>query len=445
VGLVSDSGASAVPPPPAGKIRWIVCALLFFAVVLSYIDRLVLSVLKPTLQAQYGWTESGYADIVFWFQAAYGIGFLLFGRLIDRVGAKIGYLLAMGVWTAAHMAHVLVTSTLGFVAVRIPLALGEAGTFPAALAAASEWFPKRERALAIGIFNAGANVGAVVTPLLVPALTLAMGWHSAFIVTALFNLVWLGAWLAFYRRPREHRAITPAEIAYIESDPPIEQRRVPYRRLLATRQTWAYISGRFLIDPVWWMLLFWLPDFFHRSFGIDLKGYGPPLVAIYLIADVGSILGGYASSRMLARGVSANRARKLAMAMCALIVVPIAFAQYAPTPWIAVLLIGLACAGHQGFSTNLFAMPGDLFPSWALGSIIGLGGFAGAAGGMLMARYAGMVLERVGSYTPIFLFCGAAYLLALLVVHLVNPRYEVVTGLDAAGGVPDDRAPEPAS
>jgi MFS transporter, ACS family, hexuronate transporter len=328
------------------------------------------------------------------------------------------------------MAHVLVTSTVGFALARIPLALGESGTYPAALAAAQEWFPQRERALAIGIFNAGANVGAVVTPMLVPALTLAMGWHAAFIVTGLFNLVWLAAWAVLYRKPREHRKISAAEVAYIESDPPIEQRRVPFRKLLATRQAWAYMSGRFLIDPVWWMFLFWLPDFFNRRYGVDLANFGPPIVAVYVIADVGSILGGYASSRMLARGVSANRARKTAMLFCALIVVPVAFAQYASTLWVAVALIGLACAGHQGFSTNLFALPGDSFPRWALGSIVGLGGFAGAAGGMLMARYAGAVLETLGSYTPIFLFCGVAYLLALLVVHLLNPRWEPVTNLD---------------
>ena len=418
------------PPPPAGKVRWIICGLLCLAVVLSYVDRLVVSVLKPTLQAQYGWSETGYGDVVFWFQAAYGIGFLFFGRLIDRVGAKIGYLLAMGVWTAAHMAHIAVTSTLGFALVRIPLALGESGTYPAALAAAQEWFPQRERALAIGIFNAGANVGAVVTPLLVPALTLAMGWQSAFIVTGLFNLVWLGAWLALYRKPREHPRASAAEIAYIESDPPIEQRRVPFRRLLATRQAWAYMCGRFLIDPVWWMFLFWLPDFFSRTYGVDLAGFGPPLVTVYVIADIGSILGGYASSRMLARGIGANRARKTAMLFCALVVIPVAFAQFASTLWLAVLLIGLACAGHQGFSTNLFALPGDSFPRWALGSIVGLGGFAGAAGGMLMAKYAGAVLESLGSYTPIFLFCGVAYLLALLVVHLINPKWAPVTSLD---------------
>jgi ACS family hexuronate transporter-like MFS transporter len=415
--------STASAPRPAGRIRWIICGLIFAAVVLSYIDRLVLSVLKPMLQHRYNWSEEGYGDVVFWFQAAYGVSFLVFGRLIDRIGAKLGYLVAMGLWTAAHMAHALVTSTLGFALVRIPLALGEAGTYPAALAAAAEWFPKRERALAIGIFNAGANVGAIVTPLIVPVLTLTLGWQSAFVATGLLNIVWIAVWLVYYRQPRTHPTIKPDEIAWIESDPPIEQAPVPYLALLKMRQTWAYFFGRFLIDPVWWMFLFWLPDFFAKRYGVSLAGFGPPLVAIYLVADVGSILGGLFSSHLLAKGFSANRARKLAMLACAIVVLPVSFAVYAPNLWVAVALIGLACAGHQGFSSNLFAMPADLFPRWALGSVVGIGGFAGALGGMLMAKYAGWVLQTVGSYGPIFAFCGIAYLLALAVYHLINPRY----------------------
>jgi ACS family hexuronate transporter-like MFS transporter len=422
---------SYVPRPPAGRVRWIICGLLFFACVLSYIDRLVLSVLKPMLSHEYGWSESGYGDVVFWFQALYGIGFLLFGRLVDRVGAKIGYVLAMSVWTAAHMAHALVTSTFGFALVRLPLALGESGTYPAALAAIAEWFPKRERALAIGIFNAGANVGAVVTPLIVPAITLAMGWQSAFLITGLFNLVWLGAWIGLYRRPRQHPRISQAEIDYIEAEPFVDQGRAPYKAVLSTRQAWAYMAGRFLIDPIWWTFLFWLPDFFSKRYGVDLKGFGPPLVAIYLLADVGSIFGGWLSSRMLARGFSANRARKTAMLVCALMVVPVVFAQWAPSIWIAVVLLGLACAGHQGFSSNHFSLPADAFPRFAQGTVVGLGGFAGAVGGMLMAKYAGYILDRFGSYTPIFVVAGCAYLIALLVVHLINPRYESVTKLTA--------------
>lgn len=417
----------AAPPGKGARLRWVICGLLFAAVVLSYIDRLVLSILKPTLQELYGWTETGYGGVVFWFQAAYGVGFLFFGRLIDRIGAKAGYLFSMIVWTAAQMAHALVTSTRGFALVRIILALGESGTYPAALAAASEWFPRRERALAIGIFNAGANLGAIVTPMIVPLIAIAMGWRSAFIVTGLFNIVWIVAWLVLYRSPRQHPKLRPAELAYIESDQVGEQKPVAWRRLLETRQTWAYMSGRFLIDPIWWTFLFWLPDFFHKRYGLDLKNFGPPLVAVYLLADVGSVLGGWYSSRMLGRGALLGRSRKIAMFACALIVVPVAFAVSASTLWIAVILIGLACAGHQGFSANLFAMPADLFPRWAVGSVVGLGGFAGALGGMLMATYAGWVLQQFGSYRPIFIIAASAYLVALLVVHLINPAYRPVT------------------
>ena len=430
--------AAALPMNPPGRgarLRWIICGLLFAAVVLSYIDRLVLPVLKPTLQDLYGWSENGYGDVVFWFQAAYGIGYLVFGRLIDRFGSKVGYSLAMGLWTIAHMAQAFVTSTRGFSVVRALLALGESGTYPAALAAASEWFPRRERALAIGIFNAGANMGAIVTPLIVPLIALAMNWQAAFIITGLFNVVWIVAWLGFYRQPREHARLKPAELAYIESDPVEPQKRVPWRLLLTTRQAWAYMSGRFLIDPIWWTFLFWLPDFFHKRYGLDLKTFGPPLVAVYILADVGSILGGWYSSSLIGRGAVLGRSRKLAMLVCALVVVPVTFAEWAPSVWIAVLLLGLACAGHQGFSANLFTMPGDLFPRWAVGSVVGLGGFAGALGSALMGKYAGWVLDRFGGdYTPIFVIAGSAYLLALLVVHLINPRYAPVTKFAEAQG-----------
>lgn len=423
---MTDNSAAAVPKP-AGRVRWIVCGLLFFAVVLSYIDRLVLSILKPELQDQYGWTETGYADLAFWFQCAYGIAYVGFGRFIDRVGARIGYAVAVTVWTIGHIAHIFFTTTGSMLIARITLAVGEAGTFPAAIAATNEWFPKRERALAIGIFNAGSNVGAIVTPLLVPVITIAFGWRMAFIITGLFTVVWLVAWLAFYRRPQEHKKVSAEELAFIESEPVEPQRPVAWSSLFRHRQTWAYIAGRFLIDPVWWTFLFWLPDFFNKQYGITMLAFGPPLVAIYLLADVGSVLGGWTSSRLIGKGRSINRSRKTAMFLMALCAVPIAFATYVPNMWYAVALIGLACAGHQGFSANLYALPGDLFPRWMAGSVIGLGGLSGAVGGMLMAKYAGWILEGVGSYTPIFLVAACAYLIALLVIHLIVPRYQPVT------------------
>jgi ACS family hexuronate transporter-like MFS transporter len=412
---------------PAGRVRWVICALLFVAIALSYVDRLVISVLKPTLQQQYHWSEQGYGDVVFWFQASYGVGLLFAGRLLDRVGPRLGYLLAMGLWTAAHMAHALVRTTLGFAWVRIPLALGESATLPAALAAAAAWFPQSERAFAIGVFNAGANVGAIITPLVVPALTLGWGWQSAFIVTGLANLVWLALWWCYYRAPRQHPAVSAAEIAYIESDPVRTPQRAPWRTLLGLRQTWAYMAGRFLIDPVWWTFLFWLPDFFHRARGIDLADFGPPLVVIYLTSDAGSVLGGWLSSHLLRRGVGVNAARKRAMLWCALLAVPVVATQYTAGLWPTVALIGAACAAHQGFSANLYSMPGDLFPRWAQGSVVGLGGFAGAVGGMLMAKVAAFTLASTGGYAPVFMYAAAAYLLALVVTHGINPQYQPVT------------------
>lgn len=419
----------AVPAKPAGRKRWIVCALLFFAVVLSYIDRLVISVLKPDLSARYGWSETGYADLALYFQLVYGLAYLVSGRIVDRIGARLGYAIAVLLWTAGHVLHIAFTTTSGMIWARIPLAAGEAATFPAALAATAEWFPKRERALAIGIFNAGSNVGAIVTPVLVPfiVVTLGLGWRAAFIITGALSLVWLAAWWRFYRRPADHPTLTAAEREWIQAEPQAPPRPVRWSTILRTRQSWAYILGRFLIDPIWWTFLFWLPDFFSRQFHLSLSEFGPPLIAVYLLADVGSVGGGWVSSRLLAAGWSVNRSRKTAMLLCALCAVPIAFAAAAPSMWVAVALIGLACAGHQGFSANLYALPGDVFPNWMVGSVVGLGGLAGATGGMLMAKYAGLILETVGSYQPIFLVAASAYLVALLVVHLVLPRYQPVS------------------
>ncbi|MBW6530716.1 MFS transporter [Sphingomonas sp. RRHST34] len=423
-----ETAAHAVARP-RGRVRWLICALLFAAVVLSYIDRLVLGVLKPQLTALYGWTNTGYGDVTGYFQVFYGIGFLLFGWLIDRLGPKLGYLLAMGSWTVGHFAQTLVTSTTGFVIARIPLAFGEAGTYPSALAAASQWFPKKERALAIGIFNAGANVGAIVTPLLVGFLIagLALDWRWAFLVTGLFNLVWLFAWWRFYHKPGEHPRLSAEERGWIEAEPAVDSGRAGFLTVLRRREAWAYMAGRFLIDPVWWTFLFWLPDFFNKQYGYDLKSFGPPLVAIYILADFGAIAGGWYSSHLLRRGVETGRARKRAMFACALFALPVMFAADASSIWWAVLAIGLACAAHQGFSTNLFALPGDLFPRYAQGTLIGLGGFAGAVGGFIASKSLGVLLDTVGSYGPFFVACGVAYLVALLVFHWLNPRYRAVT------------------
>lgn len=329
----------ADPPKPSGRVRWVVCGFLFAAVVLSYIDRLVLPTLKPDLAGRYGWTETGYANLAIWFQAAYGIAYVGFGRFVDRFGARIGYAVAVGIWTVGHLAHVLFTSTAGMAWARVLLAVGGAGTFPSALAAANEWFPRRERALAIGIFNAGSNIGAILTPLAVPVIAVAFGWRMAFIVTGLLTLLWLVAWLLCYRAKRDQRRLTPEVRAYIEAEPVEAQRAVPWRRLLRLRQTWAYIMGRFLIDPIWWTFLFWLPDFFNKQYGITMLAFGPPLVAVYVLADVGSVGGGWLSSRLIGQGRSVNRACKTAMLAAALCAAPIAFATQVPGMWWAVLLI----------------------------------------------------------------------------------------------------------
>jgi ACS family hexuronate transporter-like MFS transporter len=422
-------------------VRWLVCAYLFAAVVLSYVDRLVLPVLKPDLAARYQWSETGYADLAAYFQLVYGVAYVFAGWAIDRVGARLGYVIAMALWTAGHVAHAAFTTTSGMLLARLPLAAGEAAAFPAALKATATWFPRQERALAIGIFNAGSNVGAIVTPLLVPFLvvTLQLGWRAAFLVTGLFSLVWIVGWLVFYRTPREKASLSADELAWIEADgtgeadeAPIARR--PWRAMFGHKQTWAYISARFLIDPIWWTFLFWLPDYFSRQFHLSLTEFGPPLVVAYLLADIGSVGGGWLSSKLLARGHSLNRSRKTALFCMALCAVPIALAPLAPSLWVAVLLIGLALAGHQGFSANIYALPGDLFPRSMVGSVVGIGGFAGALGGFLMAKSAGAILEAVGSFTPIFLAASVAYGVALLVVHLIVPRYE-------AAGVTAEHAP----
>jgi MFS transporter, ACS family, hexuronate transporter len=320
---------------------------------------------------------------------------------------------------------------------RVPLALGESGTFPAALSVASQWFPVRERAFAIGIFNAGANIGAIVTPLIVPILMLNWGWRSAFLVTGVVNFIWIFIWFRWYQKPALHPQLSLEERAHIESEsaqgmaaapvPPGSAKttgvRYRFRDLLKVKQTWAYMCGRFLIDPVWWTFLFWLPDFFSKTYGFNLKEFGLPLVVIYLLADVGAVLGGFSSSHLLKQGVSLGRARKLTMFFAATLAVPVAFATHASSFWLVVLMIGAACAAHQGFSTNLFAIPGDLFPQEAQGKLVGLGGFAGALGGFLAAKSLGWLLDSVGSYTPFFIGCGAAYLLAWLVTHALNSQY----------------------
>lgn len=407
-----------------GYYRWGICALLFFAATINYIDRQVIGILKPTLQTEIGWTEIEYSWIVFAFQAAYAIGLLLVGGLMDRIGTRKGFSLAIVFWSIAAMGHALARSVMGFSVARFFLGLGEAGNFPASIKTVAEWFPKKERALATGLFNSGTNIGALVTPLIVPWITLTWGWRWAFIFTGAIGFLWLVCWLLFYHKPEEHPGISKAELAYIQSDPPEPTVKIPWLKLLPHRQTWAFAIGKFLTDPIWWVYLFWLPDFLHKKHGLGLKDFGLPLVVIYLIADIGSIGGGWLSSTLIKRGWTINHGRKIAMFICALCVVPIVFASQTSSLWVAVFLIGLAAAAHQGWSANIFTIASDTFPRQAVGSVVGIGGMAGAVGGMLIARLVGEILERTGSYVPVFIIAASAYLIALLVIHLLAPRLE---------------------
>lgn len=413
------------PNLSVGRVRWGICALLFFATTINYIDRQMLSVLKPTLQAEYGWSETDYGNIVFAFQLAYALGYVVFGRLIDKLGARVGYSLAAAIWGLAAAATSMASTVAHFMIVRFALGIGESGNFPAGIKAVAEWFPKKERALAIGIFNAGTNIGAIVTPIIAPFLVMWFGWRAAFLVTGGFVIIWLVFWWILYRRPREKPGLSEAELAYIESDPADPPGDVKWLPLLKHRQTWAFALGKFMTDPIWFLFLFWLPDFFAKQHGLDLKTFGPPLVAIYLISDVGSIAGGWLSSKLIKRGWSINAGRKTAMLICALCVPPVILAAGVSDLWTAVLLIGLATAAHQGFSANLYTLPSDLFPRKAVGAIIGIGGTLGAIGGMFMAKFTGWVLDATGSYLPMFVIAGFAYLAALLVIHLLVPKMEL--------------------
>jgi MFS transporter, ACS family, hexuronate transporter len=425
---MSDTMANAAGPAErkssVGRVRWGICALLFFATTINYIDRQMISVLKPTLQGEYGWDESTYANIVFSFQLAYAIGYVVFGRLMDKLGARFGYSLAAAIWGLAAMAHAAANNAFHFMIARFALGIGESGNFPAGVKAVTEWFPKQERAFAVGIFNAGANIGAILTPLLAPFLVLWFGWRAAFLVTGGIVFIWLAFWWTNYRRPREKKNLSAEELAFIESDPADPPGDVKWLPLLRHRQTWAYALGKFMIDPIWWFFLFWLPSFFASEHGLDLMTFGLPLAAIYIISDIGSVAGGWLSSKLIKRGWSVNAGRKTAMLVCALCVPPVMLAPGIESVWGAVLLIGLATAAHQGFSANLYTIPSDLFPRKAVGAIIGIGGTLGAVGGMFMAKFTGWVLDATGSYMPMFVIAGSSYLLALLVIHLLVPRME---------------------
>jgi ACS family hexuronate transporter-like MFS transporter len=431
-------------PPADGKVgtyRWRIVALLFFATTINYLDRQVISLLKDDyLEPLFGWTETDYANVVIAFQIAYAAGMLGAGWLIDKIGTKLGYALVLIVWSVAAILHAFARSTFGFVAARALLGVSEAGNFPAAIKTTAEWFPKKERALATGVFNSGTNIGAVVAPLTVPALAAAMGWEWAFIITGAIGFFWLIFWFLYYDIPTQQKRLSQPELEYITRDDAKEEAetntdKVSWFRLLTFRQTWAFIVGKFLTDPVWWFYLFWLPSFLNKEYGMTKTDLAIPIAAVYTMTTFGSVLGGWLSGYFINKGWPVYRARKTAMLTYALLVVPVVAAQAlgALSPWYAVLIIGLAASAHQAWSANIFTLVSDMFPKKAIASVVGLGGMAGAIGGILIAKSAGVLLDyykALGSietgYYIMFFICGSAYLLAWCIMHLLAPRQQQV-------------------
>ncbi|MBL4678722.1 MAG: MFS transporter [Mucilaginibacter sp.] len=420
--------------------RWTVVVLLFFATTINYLDRQVIGLLKPTLEKQFDWSEKDYSDIVMAFQAAYALGLLVFGAFIDRLGTKSGYTLSLIIWSLAAMLHAAVKSTLGFGAVRAVLGAGESGNFPAAIKSVAEWFPKKERALATGIFNSGANIGAVEAPIMVPWILGVYGWQMAFIITGAIGFVWLIFWWIYYEAPNRHKKVNAEELAYINSDAEEETaesklptEKVAWGRLFGIRQTWAFVVGKFLTDPMWYFFLFWLPSYFSSTFNLDLKKPTLPLILIYTATTVGSIGGGYLSSWFIKKGWTVFRARKTAMFIFALCVVPIFAARYATNIWQAVALISLAAAAHQAWSANIFTTASDIFPKKAVSSVVGIGGMAGSVGGILFPFFIGWILDSAkasgnitAGYNVLFTVCACAYVVAWLLMHFLVPKRKAV-------------------
>ena len=419
-----------------GRFRWTIVALLFFATTINYIDRQVIGLLKPTLTQVFGWDNTTFGTINGIFQFFYAFGLLAFGRIVDRVGTKIGYSISIIVWSVFAMAHALARTTFGFTIARSGLGLGESGNFPSAIKSIAEWFPKKERALATGIFNSGANIGAVVAPIMVPLILASYGWQLAFIITGSLGFIWLIFWWFIYEIPARKKKLGKAEFDYIHSDnEPVTApgSKVPWGKLLGVRQTWAFVFGKFLTDPIWWFFLFWLPGYFSDTFKLDLSKPGWPLVIVYSCTTIGSIGGGWLSGLLIKKGWPIYKARKTVMFIFALCVLPIITARYFQSLWVIVALISLAAAAHQAWSANIFTTASDMFPKKALSSIVGIGGMAGSVGGIIFQPLVGMLLDyftKLGNkglgYNVIFLICGLAYLVAWLVMHLFAPKMAMV-------------------
>ncbi len=408
-----------------GRVRWTICAMLFVATSINYMDRQVIGLLKPTLHREIGLTESDFGYIVAAFQVAYAIGLLLAGRLVDRLGSRKGYSLIMGAWSLAAMAHALARTALGFGVARFFLGLGEAGNFPAAIKTVTDWFPQRERSLATGIFNSGTNVGAILAPLVVPWVTLRFGWRAAFLSTGLFSLLWIVWWYARYRKPSEHLTLSGAELRHIRAEiaEQEEAARTPWVRLFRYPQLWSFVVGKFLTDPIWYFYLFWLPGFFDTRFHLSLARLGLPLIFVYNMSAVGSVGGGWLPSWMQRSGWSAAKARLVTMLLCACMSLPMLLAGRVQSVWVAMGLLGLAAAAHQGWSAILFTTASDMFPASAVGSVVGIGSMAGSVGAVLLSIAAGRSLERTHSYTPLFALAGCVYVVALGVMRLLAPGW----------------------
>lgn len=422
-----------------GKYRWTICSLVFFATTINYLDRQVISLLKPILEQQFSWTEKDYSHITMAFTIAYALGFIGVGRLIDKIGTKLGYALSLTVWSIAAILHAFARSTFGFGAARALLGVSEAGNFPAAIKTIAEWFPKKERAFATGIFNSGANVGAIIAPIFVPWIAVTWGWQMAFIITGAIGFTWLIFWMLIYEIPAKHKKLSKAEYDFIHSDAEEildeTKERISWFKLLKFKQTWAFVLGKFLTDPVWWFLLFWLPSFLKAEYGMVGMQVSLPIALVYMISSIGSIGGGWLSGFFIGKGWPIFKARKTAMLIFAFCVIPIVAVQALGkfSPWFAILIIGLATAAHQAWSANIFTTSSDMFPKKAVASIVGLGGMAGALGGVTLQFAAGILLEHYKGlnhietgYYILFIFCGVAYLTAWVVMHLLAPQMKTV-------------------
>ena len=419
---------------PKGTYRYRILAMLFFATTINYMDRSIIGVLGPTLEDIFGWTKTDYGNINIAFKAAYAIGMLTMGGIIDRFGTRIGYSLSIAIWSVFGMLHAALRPAYGliaFIGARFGLGFGEAGNFPAAVKTVAEWFPKKDRAFATGIFNAGSNVGAVLAPVAVWAIVAEDGtnWQYAFLVTGLFSALWVITWLRIYKKPEEHPKVSKAELAYIQQDDKEEQNKdkdvkpLPWAKVLPHRQTWAFAIGK-MTDAVWFFFMFWSGMFFKDTFGFEIKDLGKALIMVYLVADFGSIAGGYLSKFFIERGWNLNAARKTSLLICALCIVPVVFATQTANPWIAAALIALASGGHQAWSANLFTLASDVMPKKATASVVGIGGMIGAVSGMLVDFGLSRYLDSIGSgaYFWMFLIAGCSYLVILLIIHLLNPN-----------------------